>query len=237
MGLLSRPTSRMQAVLPVDTKRPLPAPASPVLVSDKSNPVVAVKDEDSDVEMADAPQSAPSSRNSPIGGSNVKPSEGIANGSLEATIKQEPRKISVGAAAEAQAPRKPSVGGAAALGINLHGKRPREGSIKEEGTIKQVRLVGFSLPRFHPLSAHTFGNLYHLSQRYTRSVVPSVADRILQAAPLKGKTGTDLDAALAAHQAARPAPARPQGGAAGVLPPRRKQPADPFIQRKPARRR
>ena len=137
MGLLSKPTARIQPVLPSHSKRPLSSHTNPVLASDKSYPA-AVKGEASDVEMVDAPQSAPSSRNSPIGAGNVESSEAISKRSLDPTIKQEAGKPSVHAAGEAA--RKPSIGGTSAFGINLHGKRPREGSIKEgEGTpIKKV---------------------------------------------------------------------------------------------------
>ena len=137
MGLLSKPTARIQPVLPSHSKRPLSSHTNPVLASDKSYPA-AVKGEASDVEMVDAPQSAPSSRNSPIGAGNVESSEAISKRSLDPTIKQEAGKPSVHAAGEAA--RKPSIGGTSAFGINPHGKRPREGSIKEgEGTpIKKV---------------------------------------------------------------------------------------------------
>jgi senataxin len=49
-------------------------------------------------------------------------------------IKRAPGKSSAG-----EAGRKSSAGGMAALGINPHGKRPREATIKEEGVpIKKV---------------------------------------------------------------------------------------------------
>jgi senataxin len=136
MGLFSKPTTRMQPVLPSHSKGTLSAPVSPLLASDKSYPV-AVKGEDSDVEMVDAPRSAPSSRNAPIGGAKVGSSEAVSNRSLDPMIKRAPGKSSAGVAGEAG--RKSSGGGMAALGINPHGKRPREATIKEEGVpIKKV---------------------------------------------------------------------------------------------------
>jgi senataxin len=150
MGLLSKPSARNNPALPSHKRSTLSAQASAVLVSDKSYPTAAVKGEDSDVEMVDAPQSAPSSRNSPIGGDSVGLSEAIANPSLDRTVKQEPRKISVGAAGEA-AERKASIGGTNPSGIkNLHGKRPREGTITDEGApIKKVSRANFTLSSYH----------------------------------------------------------------------------------------
>jgi senataxin len=150
MGLLSKPSARNNPALPSHKRSTLSAQASAVLVSDKSYRTAAVKGEDSDVEMVDAPQSAPSSRNSPISGDSVGLSEAIANPSLDRTVKQEPRKISVGAAGEA-AERKASIGGTNPSGIkNLHGKRPREGTITDEGApIKKVSRANFTLSSYH----------------------------------------------------------------------------------------
>jgi len=53
--------------------------------------------------------------------------------------------------------------------------------------------------------------------------------------PLKNDKTPDLDASLNAHKAYKP-PMR-HGSALGVMPPRKKAPADPFIRRKPPARR
>lgn len=145
MRLLSRPTTRIQPELASHSKGALSVPGHAVLApSDKSYPAT-VKGDDSDVEMIDAPQDAPSSGMAPIGRDNVGSAEATRNGPRNPAIKREPgpTSVGVGAGGEAVPVRKPSIGGALGaalgLGINPHGKRPREASTREGGEpIKKV---------------------------------------------------------------------------------------------------
>jgi senataxin len=103
----------------------------------------------------------------------------------------------------------PGIGGGASA-KNPHGKRARD-SISEDG-------------------------IAHKKVRVPVQTVSTLTNFIFKAAPAKDK-GPDLDAALRAQQANKPTPtaakpARPPG----MMPPRRKAAADPFIQRKPPKR-
>jgi senataxin len=212
MGLLSKPTIRKQlSPVPVPApprKSPPAAQPGPVLVTDRSYPA-RPKGEDRDVEMIDAPLSATSSRNSPTEASK--------------------------AGLPFAAGRTPSRGGVSTLGINVHGKRPREATITDERVaIKKVRAC--KPHRLVVLGDRSW--LYHLSvRRANRTVLANLVSfvQILQASPLQTDQIPNLDGASTQH-AARPAPVVRPPGAAGVLPPRKKAPVDPFIPRKPPRR-
>lgn len=161
MTLLSKPTSRSQRSLPShDELSSAHLKSGPI--SDIKLSATQFNAEDSDVEMVDAPTASGSRMASPSGSSTA--STGFKSDSSrvrDALINQNPSSSSlngvVSVASETNSngsrpngysikqERNPSVAGMSALGINMHGKRPRELAPQEEtASLKKVRTFPFS---------------------------------------------------------------------------------------------